>query len=175
MYIVPVNITITTSVPQIKNTASALDSISEDDEILDEFAADEEEALFLHSSGILMKEDGCIKLIYKENSKNGGGETDVMFVFREESPHIVSMVKGGELTTSLVFNSENTRNICLHGPRMFPFEVVVCTEELENTISMRDGGRLTIAYSVEFKGIMADYNKLSIKVVPALNMKREEI
>ena len=78
----------------------------------------------------------------------------------------VMMVKTVLGNGSYVFDDKNRRQVCSCSMGLFPFEFIVCTEDILNTVTYEKGGTLTVDYTVEINGIPADGSKMTLKVEP---------
>ena len=134
------------------------------DDEYDEFELPEEEPVVFVSEGVIIKDGNMVKVSYDENELVGMQGAHTVFAFREDEPGTVSMLRSGSITTTLIFDSVNTRQLCLYSAGAIPFEVAVCTDHLSNTVTYKSGGEINAEYTVEIRGIPAEYNRISVKV-----------
>lgn len=99
---------------------------------------------------------------YEESELTGmaGSRTCVSFDMRE--PQTVTMIRTGEVSTTLVFEKGKRHHCTYHTPYM-PFEVCVRTLDVKNGIS--ESGLLEIDYIVEIRGARAERNKFSMRIM----------
>ncbi len=167
MHIKPVRIIITTNTSELE-AESILGDIAFQNGELDDLGSDEKNddtPIVFESDGIMTNDGREIRISYTEGIPDGG-ETHTVLCFREDCPTMVSMISGGEGPTALVFDSVKGRCSCIYNIGPFPFEVVICTESMSNTINYKNGGKLCAEYTVEIRGVPAEFNRLTVKVEP---------
>lgn len=171
MAIKPVKIKIiTTTVDLMHKDAMSLHFDGEiDEELFDDFLADEEldgKPVVFETEGVMSTEKGLLKIMYDEAAIVGVGRAETVFAFNTDTPTTVSMFKNGNLNAALVFDSVNKRQICLYNNGPFTFEITVRTDMLVNNMSYEKGGKITVEYTVELKGVPAELSRISVKVTP---------
>jgi len=146
--------------------ASLFSSATEDGaERLFALLEDEEqkpECMEIHSVGTLTQKDGRIEIAYDETEATGmdGSRTAVSFL--EEAQGVVSMVREGAVSTTLVFET-GKRYRCVYQTPYMPFEVCVRTHKVDNRL-MTDG-ILLLDYIVEIRGAQAERTKFSMQIL----------
>lgn len=171
MAIKPVKIKIMTMTTDLMHKNSLEVSVDGEpiDELFDDVFDDEPldgKPLVFETEGVITVENGLTRVIYDEAAVVGAPNAETVFAFNTDSPSTVSMFKNGNLSAALVFDSVKKRQICLYNNGPFTFEITVCTEMLINEISYENGGKMTAEYTVEIKGIPAEFNRISVKVTP---------
>ncbi len=170
MQIKPVRIMITTTTSEL-DTESLFGELplpdGEDDSFDTAGRADDTPIIF-ESDGIMTLNDGELRVSYVERQPNGE-ENHTVISFREDRPTSVSMISGGSGPTALVFDSVNRRCGCVYNFGPFPLEVTICTERMTNNINYKTGGKLHAEYTVEIRGVAAEFDRITVKVEPIAN------
>ena len=171
MAIKPVKIkimTVTTDLMHKNSLEISVDGESVDDLFEDGFIDDglDGKPVVFETEGVMSLENGLIRVIYDEAEVAGMGSAETVFAFNSDTASTVSMFKSGTLNAALVFDSEKKRQICLYNNGPISFEITVYTNMLNNEITYENGGKLTAEYTVEIKGIPAEFNRISVKVTP---------
>ena len=171
MAVKPVKIKIVTTTVDLmsKHVSVVPDNFDDEDESFDElFEAEGNDArpVFFETEGVMVSENGLIKAFYNESDISGLSDAETCFAFNLDTPTTVSMFKSGGLTATLVFDCVNKRHICLYENGIFPFEITVKTESLVNTVTFDGGGKIVAEYTVEIKGVPAEFNRISVKINP---------
>ncbi len=142
------------------------------------FASSEEEGdrlFFLHedgepkpdvmeiqSVGTMRVMDGRVEISYDETEATGMAGSRTVISFLEEEKGIVSMVREGTVSTSLVFESAK-RYRCVYQTPYMPFEICVHTRKVENRLLV--DGTLTLDYVIEIRGAKAERTKFSMQIL----------
>ena len=126
----------------------------------------EVEPQYMELDGVISKENGMVNIIFDDSYLVGMRESKLVFSFSEAQPNSVIMVKTALGNGAYVFDDKQRRQICSCTVGLFPFEFIVCTEDILNTVTYEKGGMLTVDYTVEINGIPADGSKMSLKVEP---------
>ncbi len=106
--------------------------------------------------------DGNIaKIYYDETELTGleGSQTVVSFDMR--NPELVSMIRTGAVSTTLVFE-KGRRNHCSYKTQYMSFEVCVHTLNVKNTVDTN--GCIELDYIVEIRGARAERNRFSMRI-----------
>lgn len=168
MILKPVRITLSTTLKMVNNGGTSpftpLSEYEEQDYDGELGAATEPEPTVFVSEGVMTKENGTVKISYDESQLVGiaGAQTEISF--DEKKRDRVTMIRNGAMTTALVFDSTDNRNMCVYDVGPFPFEVMIHTDSLTNTVTYAAGGRIYAEYTLEIKGIQAETSSISLKV-----------
>ena len=132
--------------PEIKITEEML-SVAEGDE------------MEINTDGKLDKSDGRIEFSYDESELTGmeGSKTAISYAVAD--PSIVTMMRSGSVSTSLVFE-QGKRHRCVYKTPYMPFEVCVHTLKVDNKLDTEK--TLYIDYIIEIRGAKAERTKLKM-------------
>ena len=89
-----------------------------------------------------------------------GAATCVYFDMTQ--PEIVTMLRTGTVSTSLVFE-KGKRHHCVYNTPYMPFEVCIKTLDVENDIDVC--GELYLDYVVEIRGARAERTKFFMRIM----------
>ena len=120
------------------------------------------EVMEIHSEGTLVQKDGRVEIAYDETEATGMAGSRTAVTFLETEPGIVSMVREGAVSTTLVFESAK-RYRCVYQTPYMPFEVCVRTHKVDNCL-LTDG-MLFLDYIVEIRGAQAERTKFSLRIL----------
>ena len=125
-------------------------------------AEPEPEKMQIKTEGKFSIDGTRAQLCYDESDLTGmeGSQTCVSFDMRE--PQIVTMIRTGAVSTTLVFE-RGKRHHCMYNTPYMPFEVCVHTLQVRNGIA--DGGLLELDYIVEIRGARAERTKFSMRIM----------
>ena len=82
--------------------------------------------------------------------------------FLKSDPSVVSMIRSGLVSTTLVFE-EGKRHHCMYKTPFMPFEVCIRTIKVDNTII--GFGSLSLDYIVEIRGAKAERTRFSFQIL----------
>ena len=170
MILRPVRVTLSTTLKMANNGGnSPFTPLSEyeDQEYEGEITeiSDAEPTVFV-SEGVMTRENGVIKISYDESQLVGVPGAKTEFSFNEKKRGCVTMIRTAAMTTALVFDSTDKRNMCIYDVGPFPFEIMIHTDSLTNTVTYTGGGRIYAEYTLEIKGIPAETSSITLKVEP---------
>ncbi|MBQ2377445.1 MAG: DUF1934 domain-containing protein [Clostridia bacterium] len=125
------------------------------------------------TEGVLVVEDGRATVRYSESELTGmeGAVTEVSFAL--DSPGLVTMLRGGGVTTSLVFEQDK-RHVSIYETPFMPFEICILTMKVENLLI--EEGTLKLDYVVEVKGAQAERTRFTMDISeqkPLINPMKE--
>jgi uncharacterized beta-barrel protein YwiB (DUF1934 family) len=143
--------------------ASIFSQDTENDEwVIAPDADPEPEKMQIKTVGTFTVDGTRAQICYDESDLTGmeGSQTCVSFDMRE--PQIVSMIRTGAVSTTLVFEG-GKRHHCIYNTPYMPFEVCVHTLKVNNGIA--DGGLLELDYLVEIRGARAERTKFSMRIM----------
>lgn len=128
-------------------------------------AADSEpEHIEFTTDGTLSDDGNRIEVSYEESELCGMAGARTTLLFDKVSPGLVTMVRTGSYTTSLVFNAAEVRQRCMYDTGIMPpFELSVLTRRIDNRLSY-EGGTLTLDYIIEMRGVKTEFNSLVMEV-----------
>ena len=122
----------------------------------------EPDILDINTVGSYVDDGERISISYAESEATGMEGSTTTITFLKADPSIVSMIREGLVSTTLVFESEK-RHHCLYQTPFMPFEVCVRTVKVSNSIL--GVGALTLDYVVEIRGAKADRTKFSMQIL----------
>lgn len=170
MTVRPVRVTLSTTFKMANNGGSSpFTPLSEydDQEYEGEFPEilDSEPTVFV-SEGVMTKTLGEIKISFDESQIVGVPGAKTEFSFNERKRGSLTMIRTGSMTTALVFDSKERRNMCIYDVGPFPFEIMIHTDTLTNTVTFTGGGKIYAEYTLEIKGVQAENSSITLKVEP---------
>ena len=123
---------------------------------------EEPNTIDLQTDGIITTKDNTIRIAYQEilmESSNVFSDTEIYF--QKDNPNIVYLDRGGDVTTTGVFEKDKRYMLAY----VMPFgtlELTIYTKVLENNLS-ENGGTLKIVYDVEHLGSIMFSNVFSLE------------
>jgi len=114
------------------------------------------------TEGTLSSRNGKISLEYDDSELFDGEQTGVSIVFNEGAQELVSMMRGGSVSTAMVFES-GKRHICVYTTPFMTFEVCIHTTQVKN--KLLTDGTLELDYSIEVHGVSAERTRMKLSVV----------
>ena len=145
--------------------ASLFSSAEEDTDglfCLDEDDLQKPEVMEIQSVGTMRISDGRVEIVYDETEATGMAGSRTVISFLEGEAGIVSMVREGTVSTSLVFESAK-RYRCVYQTPYMPFEICVHTRKVENRL-LADG-ILNLDYVIEIRGAKAERTKFFMQIL----------
>ena len=121
----------------------------------------EEDVIEMNTEGVLRLEDGRVEIAYEESELTGMEGANTSVSFTAEAPQLVTMMRGGTVTTALVFEPRR-RHICAYHTPFMPFEICVYASRVDNRL-LQDG-ILELDYIIEIRGAQAERCKMTLKV-----------
>ena len=123
--------------------------------------SDDADTLELMGEGVLLIEGDIVEINYSESELTGMEGANTKLVFDIKSPQMVTMLRGGSVTTAMVFE-QGVRHVCIYETPFMPFELCIHTLKVENRLLKC--GKLYLDYIVEFKGTQAERTKFTISI-----------
>lgn len=124
----------------------------------------EPERIEFATEGIISDDGKRIEISYDETELSGMAGSHTTLLFDKNSPGLITLIRTGVYTTSLVFNAADRRQRCMYDTGILPpFELSVLTGKLENGLSY-EGGRLLLDYVIEMHGVKTEYNSMLLEV-----------
>lgn len=122
----------------------------------------EPEILDINSLGTYLDDGERISISYSESEATGMEGSTTTVTFLKTDPKIVSMIREGAVSTTLVFES-GKRHHCLYKTPFMPFEICVRTINVSNALLC--GGPLSLDYVIEIRGAKAERTKFSMRIL----------
>ena len=122
----------------------------------------EPEILGINTLGSYTDDGERISICYSESEATGLEGSTTTVTFLKSDPTVVSMIREGLVSTTLVFES-GKRHHCLYKTPFMPFEICVRTIKVSN--SLLDIGALSLDYVVEIRGAKAERTKFSMQIL----------
>lgn len=124
----------------------------------------EPERIEFTTDGTLSDNGKRIELSYEESELCGMAGSRTTLLFDKVSPGLITMVRTGTYSTSLVFNAADRRQRCMYDTGILPpFELCVLTRKIDNCLSF-EGGSLALDYIIEMHGVKTEFNSLLLEV-----------
>ena len=135
-----------------------------DEALADALAEGEEEAdvLEINTFGKYTLADGRVTFAYDESEENGMQGSVTAVTYMQDSPDVVSMIREGAVSATLVFE-EGRRHHCIYNTPIMPFEICVKTVKVRNLLSIN--GTLELDYIIEIRGAKAERTKFYMQVL----------
>lgn len=109
-------------------------------------------------------DDGTrISITYHESEMTGMAGAVTSISFNKNDTGLVSMLRHGTVKTAMVFET-GKRHLCVYETPVMPFEVCILTSKVINAIESE--GTLTLDYTVELRGAVAEQTHLHLRVLP---------
>ena len=139
---------------------------SADDIDVDDLPISEEspepQILDINSLGSYVDDGERISISYSESEATGMEGSMTTVTFLKSEPAIISMIREGVVSTTLVFES-GKRHHCIYKTPFMPFEICVRTIKVSNSLVAL--GTLTLDYVVEIRGAKAERTKFSMQIL----------
>ena len=127
----------------------------------DELDYDEEQEIALNTEGFMNVDNDRVELVYEESEITGMQGSRTSVVFDKSNSGLVSMLRDGSVSTTLVFE-KGKRHHCVYNTPIMPFEICVRTLKVENNIL--DVGTLKLDYIIEIRGAKAERTKFELEI-----------
>lgn len=132
-------------------------------------ACDDGETIELSTEGTLKIDDLRAIITYEESELTGMEGSTTSVSFEHSAPGLISMTRGGSVSTALVFE-KGKRHHCVYNTPIMPFEICVRTLKVENNLLFC--GRIKLDYIIEIRGAQAERTKFELEIVD--KVRREE-
>ena len=140
----------------VSEMAEGMPEIKITEEMLSAAEGDEME---INTDGTLSYNDGRAEFSYNESEITGMEGSKTVISYAEEDPSIITMIRSGSVSTSLVFE-QGKRHRCVYKTPYMPFEVCVHTLKVDNKLATEKS--LYIDYIIEIRGAKAERTKLQM-------------
>lgn len=107
--------------------------------------------------------DGKFTITYKENPEIGYNNCITTLVFTDDKRNSLILVREGDISTACKFDLSDKRQCCRYETPIMPFEFIVNTRSVHNTVNY-DGGAILLDYNIEVRGVNTERNRLFIEV-----------
>lgn len=118
--------------------------------------------LDINSLGTYIDDGERVSISYDESEATGMEGSVTTVTFLKSDPSVVSMIRSGSVSTTLVFEN-GKRHHCMYKTPFMPFEVCVRTIKVSN--SLVGIGALTLDYIVELRGAKAERTKFTLNII----------
>lgn len=122
----------------------------------------ESNLLQINSLGTLIDDGDRISISYNETEATGMDGSVTTVTFLKNADGIVTMIREGVVSTTLVFE-DGKRHHCIYNTPFMPFEVCVHTLNVNN--SLQKDGTLDLDYIVEIRGAKAERTKFNMQIL----------
>ena len=140
----------------VSEAAEEMPEIKITEEMLSAVEGDEME---INTDGFLDESNGRIEFFYDESELTGMEGSKTAISYAEKEPFIITMLRSGSVSTSLVFE-QGKRHRCVYKTPYMPFEVCVHTLKVDNKLDTEK--TLYIDYIIEIRGAKAERTKLQM-------------
>ena len=120
-----------------------------------------QDTIEMNTEGVLRMRDGRVEIAYDESELTGMEGASTIVSFDPAEPKLVTMMRGGTVSTALIFEPHR-RHICAYHTPFMPFEICVLAHSVENTL-LQDG-RLELDYIVELRGAQAERTRFTMEI-----------
>ncbi len=135
---------------------AVLDGLFEEEPTESEECRDSAEMMM---EGRLVVTSGRAEIVYHESELTGMEGSVTKIGFDLNTPNLVTMLRGGAVSTALVFEPHE-RHICVYNTPFSSFEVCVHTLEVKN--ELLKSGRLYLDYLIEIHGARTERCQMTL-------------
>ena len=128
---------------------------------LDEEDEDAPQSAQMMMEGRLVETSRRAELVYHESELTGMEGASTVISFDTDEPSLVTMMRGGTVSTALIFEPHR-RHICAYHTPFMPFEVCVLAHAVDNRLLGE--GVLDLDYIVELRGAQAERTKFRMDI-----------
>ena len=121
--------------------------------------SEEPESAEMMMEGRLVVTSKRAELVYHESELTGMEGSVTKIGFDLDTPLLVTMLRGGSVSTALVFEPHQ-RHICVYNTPFSSFEVCVHTLEVKN--GLLESGRLYLDYLIEIHGARTERCQMTL-------------
>lgn len=121
----------------------------------------EQDVIEMTTEGTLRIRDGRMEISYDESELTGMEGASTCVSFANDNPNLITMMRGGTVTTALVFEPHR-RHICVYHTPFMPFEICVYSSRVDNRLL--DLGTLELDYIIELRGAQAERTRFTMKI-----------
>ncbi len=131
------------------------------DKDLDKSAQSGDGIIKMVTDGFLRSDEKRVEISYSETELTGMEGATTSLSFDIQNPSVLTMLRGGTVTTAMVFEP-CTRHTTIYETPYMPFEICISTISVLNTLL--EDGKIKFDYIVEIKGAQAERTSFSIEV-----------
>ena len=113
------------------------------------------------TDGYFKSDEKRVEISYSETELTGMEGAVTSLSFDIQNPSVLTMLRGGTVTTAMVFEP-NTRHMTIYETPYMPFEICISTISVANTLLV--DGKIKFDYIVEIKGAQAERTSFSIEI-----------
>lgn len=121
----------------------------------------ESDVIEVTTEGTLRLADGRVEIVYEESELTGMEGANTSVSFAADHPELITMMRGGTVTTALVFEPYR-RHICAYHTPFMPFEICVYASRVDNRL-LQDG-ILELDYAIELRGAQAERTRFTMEI-----------
>ena len=107
-----------------------------------------------------------ISLSYEESADLGFENSVTTLLFEAARPEMISMVRTGTDTASLIFDPATFRQTCAVNTTGMHIEFVIYTRRAVNTVTLDAPGVIDLDYVIEIHGVKTERNLFRLEVTP---------
>ncbi len=123
------------------------------------------EQIHVNYEGTLTDTKDALELRYRETAESEMGDTHTTLVFPKEQTDLCMMVREGAINCTMSFSLSDRRQFCAYQTPFGPFSFTVVTNALSAQME-EQGGRFSVEYDLEIRGVVSQRNRLSLSVTP---------
>ncbi len=120
------------------------------------------DVLEINTLGRMTVDNDRVTFSYDETETTGMEGSVTALTYLEVDPEIISMLREGTVSATLVFE-EGKRHHCIYNTPIMPFEVCVRTKKVVNRLST--DGTLELDYIIEIRGAKAERTRFFMQVM----------
>mgnify|MGYP003292144787 CR=1 FL=1 len=120
-----------------------------------------EDTIEMNTEGVLRMREGRVEIAYDESELTGMEGASTVVSFDPADPTLVTMMRGGTVSTALIFEPHR-RHICAYHTPYMPFEICVLAHKVDNRLLQE--GVLELDYMVELRGAQAERTKFRMDI-----------
>jgi uncharacterized beta-barrel protein YwiB (DUF1934 family) len=152
---------IMTTLGEEKINLISLNSLTE--RVLASLSEQNTEKVSFRTEGILSFDEKTVSLSYNEDETSGMEGSVTRLVFNRDDRGMVSMIREGQVSSSLVFSDTDRRQLCMYDTGILPpFEICVYTRDIVNEIN-ENGGYIELDYLIELRGVSMQYSHIRVE------------
>ena len=122
-----------------------------------------DDAMQIVTEGYLYKKDGRVVLRYAEADSTDLANEFTVLSYEQGIPEILTMERNGMCRTVMVFE-EGRRYLSMYSVSGMSMDLVVRTYELENTLTLENGGEIRLGYTLENGGSTVSSVKMTLSI-----------
>lgn len=122
----------------------------------------ETDVLEINTLGQMSIDGDRVTFSYEETESTGMEGSVTALTYLQSSPDVVSMIREGAVSATLVFE-EGKRHHCIYNTPIMPFEICVRTKKVVNRLDVN--GTLELDYIIEIRGAKAERTRFYMQVL----------